>query len=61
MTILQACPFLLYTESKLNDTFESKVVLKTLLFLQMEEESNNCILGWDAIYFSNYGIYSIVS
>jgi len=61
MTILQVCLFLLYTESKLNDTFEPKVVLKMLLFLQMEEESNNCILGCDAIYSSNYGIYLIVS
>lgn len=38
-----------------------KVVLKMLLFLQMKEESNNCILGCDAIYSSNYGIYLIVS
>jgi hypothetical protein len=53
--------FSLYTESKLNDTFEPKVVLKMLCFLQMEEESNNCILECDAIYSSNYCIYLIIS
>jgi len=53
--------FLLYAESKLNDTFEPKVVLKMLFFLQMEEESNNCIRACDAIYSSNYGIYLIVT